>query len=312
MDIVGKRRWWFLLSGMMIIPGIISLILFQLAPGIDFTSGSVLNLTFSERVSETDIRVEMELLGHPEASIQKVGDNGVFIRTTMLKQAGEMDTSKSEQEIILETLGKVAAIETIEVDTISPIIARETVQKAIIAMAVASVAILFYITWAFRRIPNSFRYGLAALLALAHDLLIVLGTFSILGKVANMEVNAMFIVGLLAVAGYSVNDTIVVFDRIRENVARNIDRPLVDSVNISLMETFGRSLNTSATTMFVLIALILFGGPTILSLLVVLLIGVLVGTYSSIFVAAQFVVMWEQGEIGRLFRRSRRPHVQSN
>lgn len=312
MDIVGKRRWWFLLSGIMIIPGIISLIIFQLAPGIDFTSGSVLNVTFSEPVSESDIRAEMDLLGHPEASIQKVGDNGVFIRTTMLKQAGQSETSKSEQEIILESLGELAAIQSREVDTISPIVAEETVRKAIIAMVVASVAILFYITWAFRRIPNSFRYGVAALLALVHDLVIVLGTFSILGKVANMEVNAMFIVGLLAVAGYSVNDTIVVFDRIRENVARNIDRPLISSVNTSLLETFGRSLNTSATTTFVLIALILFGGPTILSLLVVLLIGVLVGTYSSIFVASQFLVMWEQGEIGRVFRRSRRTQTQSN
>ena len=230
----------------------------------------------------------------------------------MLKQAGQSETSKSEQEIILESLGELAAIQSREVDTISPIVAEETVRKAIIAMVVASVAILFYITWAFRRIPNSFRYGVAALLALVHDLVIVLGTFSILGKVANMEVNAMFIVGLLAVAGYSVNDTIVVFDRIRENVARNIDRPLISSVNTSLLETFGRSLNTSATTMFVLIALILFGGPTILSLLVVLLIGVLVGTYSSIFVASQFLVMWEQGEIGRVFRRSRRTQAQSN
>ena len=312
MNIVGKRRWWFLLSGIMILPGIISLLLFQLEPGIDFTSGSVLSITFERPVNETEVRAKMDLLGHPEAAIQKVGDRGVFIRTKVLKEATDLDGSESEQEQILKALEQLATIESREVDTISPIVAQETVRNAIIAMVVASIAILFYITWAFRRIPNSFRYGVSAVIALAHDLLIVVGIVSILGRAINMEVNAMFIVGLLAVAGYSVNDTIVVFDRIRENVARNIDRPLVGLVNTSLMETLGRSLNTSFTTMFVLIALMLFGGPTILGLLVVLLIGVIVGTYSSIFIAAQFLVMWEQGEIGRMFKRSARSPAQTS
>ena len=312
MNIVGKRRWWFLLSGIMILPGIISLLLFQLEPGIDFTSGSVLSITFERPVNETEVRAKMDLQGHPEAAIQKVGDRGVFIRTKVLKEATDLDGSESEQEQILKALEQLATIESREVDTISPIVAQETVRNAIIAMVVASIAILFYITWAFRRIPNSFRYGVSAVIALAHDLLIVVGIFSILGRAINMEVNAMFIVGLLAVAGYSVNDTIVVFDRIRENVARNIDRPLVGLVNTSLMETLGRSLNTSFTTMFVLIALMLFGGPTILGLLVVLLIGVIVGTYSSIFIAAQFLVMWEQGEIGRMFKRSARSPAQTS
>ena len=312
MNIVGKRRWWFLLSGIMILPGIISLLLFQLEPGIDFTSGSVLSITFERPVNETEVRAKMDLQGHPEAAIQKVGDRGVFIRTKVLKEATDLDGSESEQEQILKALEQLATIESREVDTISPIVAQETVRNAIIAMVVASIAILFYITWAFRRIPNSFRYGVSAVIALAHDLLIVVGIFSILGRAINMEVNAMFIVGLLAVAGYSVNDTIVVFDRIRENVARNIDRPLVGLVNTSLMETLGRSLNTSFTTMFVLSALMLFGGPTILGLLVVLLIGVIVGTYSSIFIAAQFLVMWEQGEIGRMFKRSARSPAQTS
>ena len=312
MDIVGRRRWWFLLSGIIILPGIISLLLFQLEPGIDFTSGSALSITFEEPVSEAEVRGEMEFLGHPEAAIQKLGDRGVFIRTTVLKEATELGGGESEQEQILKALEQFAPIESREVDTISPIVAQETVRNAVIAMVVASIAILFYITWAFRRIPNSFRYGVSAVIALAHDLLIVVGIFSILGRAINMEVNAMFIVGLLAVAGYSVNDTIVVFDRIRENVARNIDRPLVGLVNTSLMETLGRSLNTSLTTMFVLIALMLFGGPTILGLLVVLLIGVIVGTYSSIFIAAQFLVMWEQGEIGRMFKRSARSSARTS
>ena len=304
MDIVGKRKWYFLISAVVILPGIISLLFFQLQLGIDFTSGSALTLNFEEPVTEARVREQMELHGHPEAIIQRVGDRGMFVRTRELEEA--VGGGESEGERILKALGTLAPIESRQVDIISPIVAQETVRIAIIAMVLAALAILIYISWAFRHIPNSFRYGVSALLALVHDLLVVLGILSILGQAINMEVNSMFIVGLLAVAGYSVNDTIVVFDRIRENVAKNIDRPLAGVVNASLMETLGRSLNTSFTTMFVLIALVLFGGPTILGLLVVLLIGVIVGTYSSIFIAAQFLVMWERGEIGNAFRRLRR------
>ena len=175
-------------------------------------------------------------------------------------------------------------------------------RNAVIAVVVAAVGILFYITWAFRHIPGSFRYGVAAVLALAHDIVIIIGIFSFLGKVIDLEVNVMFVVGLLAVAGYSVNDTIVVFDRIRENVARNVDRPLAESVNISIMESMGRSLGTSLTTTFALLSLILIGGSTLREFLLVLLIGTLAGTYSSIFIASQFLVMWELGEVGRFFR----------
>jgi preprotein translocase subunit SecF len=139
-------------------------------------------------------------------------------------------------------------------------------------------------------------------LALAHDLLIILGVFSILGRVIGFEVNSMFIVGLLIVAGYSVNDTIVVFDRIRENVSRHPDRDLGGLVNLSIMETIGRSLNTSLTTLFVLVAMLLIGGPSIRELLLVLAIGAVVGTYSSIFIASQFLVMWDRGEIRRFGR----------
>ena len=143
-------------------------------------------------------------------------------------------------------------------------------------------------------------------MALVHDVVFVLGVFSILGKVFGIEINAMFIVGILIVAGYSVNDTIVVFDRIRENVLRHPDRQLDAVVNMSIMDTVGRSLNTSFTTLFVLLAMLLIGGPSIRGLLLVVAIGTIVGTYSSIFIASQFIVMWDRGEIGRFFRRGRR------
>ena len=309
MDIVGKRAWFFLISGLLLLPGIIALIIPPaLKPGIEFTSGTVLDITFIEEISEKDIRTQLNDLGHTEALIQKTGSRSAFIRTDLLKEAvldgvGAV-LEPSERSLIEEALTEnVSAIEATRIDSVSPIVARETVRNAIIVVFLAAVGILFYVTWAFRRVPNPFRYGVAAIVALLHDILLILGIFSILGKVINVEVNSMFIVGLLTVLGYSVNDTIVVFDRIRENVARNIDRPLPGIVNTSIMETLGRSLNTSATTLFVLLALLLFGGPTIRGLLLVLSIGVVAGTYSSIGIASQFLVIWDRGELRPFFSK---------
>lgn len=303
MDIVGKRAWFFLISGLLILPGIISLIVPPaLNPGIEFSSGSVLDITFEREISEDDLRAELTRLDHPEALIQKTGEKSVFIRTDVLEPAKADETS--EQQLILNALEEnVAPVERSEVDTVSAIFAREMVRNSVIAVIVAAVFVFGYVTWAFRTIPDSVRYGSAAILALAHDMVVILGVFSILGKVINTEVNSMFIMGMILVLGYSVNDTIVVFDRIRENVARNIDRPLPGVVNTSIMESLGRSLSTSLTTLFVLLALLLFGGATIRGLLLVLAIGVVVGTYSSVCIASQFLVIWETGELGRFFRR---------
>ncbi len=297
MDIVGKRKWYFLISALVVIPGIISLIIPPaVQPGIDFSSGSGFEVTFVESVEEEPVRAAMSDADHPDARIQKLSANTVFVRTKEL-QEGERDEIQAALE---RDIGTVEAISKVE--TVSPEVAGETVRNAVIAVMVAAVGILLYITWAFRHIPGSFRYGVAAVFALVHDILIIIGIFSILGKVIGLEVNVMFVVGLLAVAGYSVNDTIVVFDRIRENVARDIDRPLGESVNISIMESMGRSLGTSLTTTFALLALILIGGATLREFLLVLLIGTIAGTYSSIFIASQFLVMWELGELGQFFR----------
>ena len=311
LDIVGKRGWYFLFSALLILPGLISLIIppggwvsggSGLNPGIDFTSGSALQVTFESPVTEGQIQERMDQLGYPEALIQKIGARAVFIRIRLLEEAaGE---NLSEREAIQQDLDRfVASIESVQFDSVSPIIAAETVRNAILAVAAASVFILLYIWYAFRRVPKSYRYGVSAILALVHDVLLVIGVFSILGRVINMEVNSMFIVGVLIVAGYSVNDTIVVFDRIRENVIRYPDRGLAALVNQSIMDTVGRSLNTSFTTLFVLLALLLMGGPSIRELLLVVAVGVVAGTYSSIFIASQYLVIWELGEIGRFLRR---------
>ena len=310
LDIVGKRAWYFLFSGVIVVAGILSMLLppgwvtldSGLRPGIDFTSGAVFNVTFSQDVDQQDILERMDALGHPEALVQQVGINNYFVRTEVLEEA--VAGGLSEREIIERDLEETLGLERdrVEFESVSPIVAAETVNIAFYALAAASVFILLYVWYAFRRVPKAYRYGVSAVLALAHDVLIILGVFSILGRVIGFEVNSMFIVGLLIVAGYSVNDTIVVFDRIRENVSRHPDRDLGGLVNLSIMETMGRSLNTSITTLIVLISMLLIGGPSIRELLLVLAIGAVAGTYSSIFIASQFLVMWDRGEIRRLGR----------
>ncbi len=312
-NIVGKRGWYFVISALVIIPGLLSMIAppgwaaggSGLRPGIDFSSGSVLTVAFVEPANPDAVRNVMSTVGHPQALVQSVGESSVLIRTRVLEEAsGNIVSERQRIEEALEA--QVGFIDASGVDTVSPIIAQETVRNTFLALLVASVFILIYIWYAFRRVPRAYRYGVAAVVTLIHDTVIVLGVFSILGRLLGMEVNAMFIVGILTVAGYSVNDTIVVFDRIRENTIRVPDRSLADTVNLSIIESVGRSVNTSFTTLMVLLAMLLIGGESIRELLLVVAIGVVVGTYSSIFIAAQFLVIWDRREFGRVFSLGRR------
>ena len=319
LNIVGKRGWYFVFSALLLLPGVISMIIppgwaswdSGLNPGIDFTSGSVLQVSFDEPVNEQQIKERLDALGHPEALIQKIGSGSAFIRTNQFLEA--QGDELSEREAVEQDLERTLGLQRDKVDfeSVSPIIAGETVRNAFFAVLAASVFITGYIWYAFRRVPKAWRYGIGAILALVHDVVFVLGVFSILGKVMNMEVNSMFIVGILIVAGYSVNDTIVVFDRIRENVVRHPDRGLDATVNTSVMETIGRSLNTSFTTLFVLLAMLLLGGASIRELLLAVALGTVIGTYSSIFIASQFLVIWDRGELGRFLRLGRRSSAAS-
>lgn len=310
-DIVGKRKWFLVLSALLLIPGIISLLIPPgLTLGLEFSSGSALEVRFDERVqfTESEVRVVLESMGHPEAIIQVTGDNGLLIRTETLREAvGDLASEQSQiRDALNERIGPITS-EGFSFESVSPLVARETVVKTIWASIAAAIGILVYVTWAFRNVPNPVRYGLAAIVALVHDVVIVIGIFSILGKALGVEVDVIFMVGLLTIAGYSVNDTIVVFDRIRENVGRSVnqDRPLATVINTSLLESMARSLNTSLTTILVIVALLLIGGSTIRPFLLVLACGVVVGTYSSMFVASQFLVMWDRGELRRLLPRRR-------
>jgi preprotein translocase subunit SecF len=297
LDFVAKRGWFFLFSLSVIVPGVVFLVLFRLEPGIDFSGGSEMKLRFLERVEQADLRTELADQGHPDARVQ-VADDIFLVHTKELTEV--------EKNRLVETLKNELSpkgVEDLAFDFVSPVVAQETVTAALWAVLAAAVGIFFYVWWAFRNVPSPFRYGTAAIVALIHDTLIVVGIFAILGYAIDLEVNTMFLIALLTVIGYSVNDTIVVFDRLRENVAVYPNRGLPDVVNLSISESLGRSMNTSLTLLFTLLAMMLFGGPTIRSFLLVLLIGVVVGTYSSIGIASQLVVSWEEGDFGRIFRR---------
>ena len=306
MDFVGKRRWFFLASLIVIGAGILSMLIppgFRI--GIEFTGGSALTVTFQGIVAQDDVRSVVTSQGHDEAIIQRLGQDSFLIRTRTLEEA--QGNEESERQRLENALRELAPILNSDLDAVSPLIAQETVRNAILAVLVAAVGILLYITWAFRAMPNSFRMGSTAIIATVHDILVVLGIFSMLGKIPalNLEVNVMFITGVLTVLGYSVHDTIVVFDRIRENTARRTGRGLEATINISIMETIGRSLTTSITTLLVVTAMLLLGGATLQGLLVTLFIGVVTGTYSSIAIASQLLVVWERGEWLSLLRRRR-------
>ena len=303
MNFVGKRGWFYLFSLAVILPGVVFLIITPgVNPGIDFTGGSTLTLEFEADVSQTDLRNELASAGHPDATVQKLGDRTFFIRTKELT-----DDSKVNLVDALEANLSPDGLTELSFDLVSPVVASETVVNALYAVLAAAVGIFIYIWWAFRNVPSPFRYGAAAIVALIHDTIIVIGIFSILGALLDMEVGTMFLIAILTVIGYSVNDTIVVFDRIRENVTIHPNRQLSEVVNLSISETIGRSLNTSITLMVTLLALFLFGGTTIREFLLVLLIGVVAGTYSSIAIASQVLISWEYGDIRGIFRRFRQP-----
>jgi preprotein translocase subunit SecF len=310
-DFVKYRYVFLLISAILILPGVISLILpGGIHPGIDFTSGSILTLRFRQPVTTADLRQAFADLGHSEAIVQRSED--AFIVRTFPLAPEERDAQgnvvrPTERQQVEQALGqRFGGVEVLSFDSVSPIVAAEIVQKSILAVLAVCVGILLYLSWAFRRVSTPWRYGACAVFALVHDALLVIGVFSILGRVFGIELDALFITAVLTVIGFSVHDTIVVFDRVRENLGRYLGESFETVVNHSLTQTLGRSLNTSITILLVLVGLFLFGGVTIRTFVLALLIGIAAGTYSSIFNASMLLVIWENGELGRLFGRGPR------
>jgi len=429
-DLVSNRKWLFLISGVTALLALIVLLIPPaLKPGIEFTSGSTMQLKFAGPVKADDLHSEFVALGHSEARIQSTGSSEFLIRTRSLQsppgsyneveptvtptpaadvsgsgastvvigkagaagdvtvraivggdpckfgidagtlkagtvarvielhpdcpndaiyrvQAGTVtgyiasaDTNGFKQAVASPTPGATAtttataaptAVATprakapgergdieealqkrfgdfnvLESSTVTPVVSAAGVRNASAAVAISALFIMGYIAFAFASVPRPVRYATCAIIATMHDVIIVLGAFSLMGKLFGVEVNLMFITGLLTVIGFSVHDTIVVFDRIRENVRLAPTASLHDNVNAALVQTLGRSLNTSTTVLLTVMAMLLLGGESIREFLLVLFVGIVAGTYSSIGVAAQLLVSWEEGDFQRLFGRRR-------
>ncbi len=319
-DLVGRRGWFYLFSFLVLLPGTISLLIPpSLKSGIDFTGGSTFTVRFEKSVTKDELKSELGKLGHSEARIQGTGNNEFLVRTKELRGAATTPpvgpAPSSEQDTLVQGLrarvGNMAdatgtASPTqgfLEFSSISASLSKEIVRNAAIALVVASLAIFAFLWYAFRLVPQPFRFGAAAILALLHDVLFVVGIFSILGKVIDVQVDSYFITAMLTVIGFSVHDSIVVFDRIRETVSRGEGRNFSEMVNNSLLQTLGRSLNTSLTLIFAIVTLLLIGGSSIRDFLIAMLAGTVTGVYSSVFIASQILVSWDEGDIPRIWRR---------
>lgn len=284
------KIWYFIFSLLIILPGLYFLFTSGLKLGIDFTGGALLEYSFEKSINLNDLKQQVSLQGIEIGQVTSSENNIYIIRTKPVEQS-KISKLKS---FLNEKFGKV---EERRVEFVGPVIGSELKQKALIGVTLAALVIVLYIAFSFRKIPkptSSWRFGITAVLALVHDILVVVGVFAILGKILNVEVDTLFVTALLTVIGFSVHDTIVVFDRIRENLTKHMGRKFIDVANLSVIQTLGRSLNTSLTVVFVLLAILLFGGETLRWFVVALLVGIISGTYSSIFNATALLVWWEE------------------
>ena len=297
-NIVAKRMWVLIASTIILIVGILSLTFPpHLNLGIDFLSGTGVTVRFVDDVSSSQIENQFTKIGLDSPSIQSMGDNTYFIRTEKLSdfdvENNDSTVSRNDLEKSIEEIDKNADI--IEIESVGTRVAEGTIRNSIVAVSVASFFVMIYVLYAFRRLEKSYRFAFSAVLTLVHDVVLVTGIYALLGHIFGLQVNSVFIVALLTVIGYSVNDTIVIFDRIRENQIKFPDNKYSSNINISINESIIRSLGTSITTLLVLFSMLILGGSTLREFIVVLILGVVVGTYSSIFIASQFLIIWEEG-----------------
>ncbi len=284
------KVWYVVFSLLVIIPGLYFLLTSGLRLGIDFTGGALLEYKLERPATAEQLKQVITEKGVEVGQILTSGNNTYIIRTKPIEQ-------EKINAIKLTLSQKFGKVEERRQEFVGPLIGAELKQKTLIALLISSVVIVLYIAFSFRKIPkpaSSWRFGIAAIIALIHDILVVVGTFAILGKFFGVEIDTLFVTALLTVIGFSVHDTIVVFDRIRENLRKYTGKKFIDVANLSVVQTLGRSLNTSLTVIFVLLALLLFGGETIRWFVAALLIGIISGTYSSIFNATALLVWWEE------------------
>jgi preprotein translocase subunit SecF len=299
-DIIGKRYLYFAISVLLILPGFIALLVWGLPLGVDFSGGSLVELQFTEEVpSFEDVRGLYDEFGISSVEPRPTEQNGLSIRSKHISDG-------LSQEIILAMETRFdQEIVVLRFDSVGPSVGREVAVRAAQTVAIASIAIMLYIWYAFRGVTNAHRYGVSAIIAMLHDVAVIFGVQAVLSRYLGWEVDALFLTAVLTVIGFSVHDSIVVFDRIREN-AMNFRRiPYEKIVNDSIVQSLVRSINTQLTVFLALLALVIFGGSTIRHFIVVLMIGVLSGTYSSLFNAAPILVVWENEEWKTWFGKKR-------
>ncbi|MBN1220179.1 MAG: protein translocase subunit SecD [Anaerolineae bacterium] len=309
-NIVDKRKWFYLFSVIIIIPGLIAMGISTaqfgslLKPSIDFEGGSLMELQFEQPVTPAQVRPIFTNFTYGGTDFkdttvtiaEQLGQATILVRSKFLS-----DEAKTEvQAQLREQLGN---FEELRVDSVGPTIGAEVTRAGTYAVTAAAIAILLYLVFAFRSVPNAFRYGVAAVIAILHDILVTAGLFAVAGLVAGWEIDALFLTAILTVIGYSVHDTIIVFDRVRENLPRYRLETFAVVCNRSVLETLNRSLITSLSTIFVVMAILVFGGATIRQFTAIILVGIISGTYSSIFNAVPVLVSWRYHEFGNFFRR---------
>ncbi|MFH1541937.1 MAG: protein translocase subunit SecF [bacterium] len=287
-NFVGKRRIWFIFSGLLLILAFGAFIYNGMVRqqlmnyGIDFTGGTMINLRFEEPIEEQSVRDVLVKNGLEQSMIQKSGENDIYIRTAEIER-------ETRLSIIADLEEKFGGVELLEADTIGPVIGKELRTQALWALLIASFGIIVYVSFRFE-----FKYAVAALFALYHDAIITTGIVALLWR----NIETPFVAAILTIMGYSINDTIVIFDRIRENKKKyaHKKKKFTEIVNISVNETMARSINTVLTTVIIVLAVLFFGGETLKDFVLVLLIGFVVGAYSSIFLASPIVAVWESKE----------------
>ena len=300
--LVQKRRLYFTISAVLLLAGVVAMIYSTFAFGspirlsIDFTGGALLELAFDQAVPLEELRSVLADAGLDDVSAQTIGgENQVVIRT---KEIGV-----AQKEALLDDLrAAFGPLTELRFESVGPSIGRETTRSAVYALLAASAAILAFIAFAFRRVPNPVRYGVCAIAKMLHDVLFLLGFASVMGILFGWEIDALVLTAVLTVIGFSLEDVIVVFDRIRENIPRRRGEDFETIVNRSLLETLHRSLTTQLNAIFIMTAIIFFGGATTRNFMVMMLVGMVMGTFSSLFFAVPMLVVWEKDEWGSIFR----------
>ena len=302
--IIARKRWFFLFSLLVTIPGLFFIIATPLSGGaiglkfsVDYTGGTVWEFKLEQPADALVVRDVVAAAGHPEVQVTEAGSGFLIMRTKPLdlQSGSESDPSQPAgaelaaiRAAIESEVGPIA--EAGSLSTVGPVISQDLTQQAALLIVLGSIGIVLWMTYRFRNL----RFGLAALVALLHDVIVTVGFFAVAGTLFGVEIDALFITAMLTIIGFSVHDTIVVFDRVRENLARYAGAPFADIVNHSIVQTLGRSFNTTATVLITLLSLLVFAGGSIRTFVLALFVGILSGTYSSIFNASPLLVWWDE------------------